>query len=174
MAGITHPFVSAKADVADTSLVRASDWNNTHTGFEWYRTTADITNSTTTPASLTGLACAIAINEVINFIVYLNTFSAALTTGIGISVTGPVSPTLFNLALLSGSSASAAMSIGVAALSTQAITTGMASTTLPQLTIVHGFLVNGSTGGTVQIQFASEVASSLVTVRRGALLVVHR
>jgi|GEM_PF-6457390 len=174
MPAIDHLFISAKADGADNTLIQPGDWNADHVGLEWYRTGLDVTNSTVTPADLPFLAFPIAANEAVNFIAYIHSFAAALTTGIGISATGPAAPTAVSLTLLSGSGAGTAMSIGVAAFATRAITTGHASITLPQLTIVHGAIVNGANAGTVQLRFDSEVAASLVTVRRGALLLVYR
>ena len=36
MPTLTHLFVSAKADGADATLVRASNWNAAHDGLEWF------------------------------------------------------------------------------------------------------------------------------------------
>lgn len=178
MPAIDHLFVSAKTDGADATVVRPSDWNAAHVGLEWYRTTADLTNSTVTPSNLTGLAFAIAASEVVNFILYINSFAAALTTGIAISATGPASPTAVSITMATGMSAGTAVNMltppGVAAFATRVIGLGHSSITLPQITIVHGAIQNGTTAGTVQLEFSSEIAASLVTVRRGALLLVYR
>ena len=65
MAGITHAFVSAIQDGADTSLVRPVDWNAAHIGLTIVRKTADeIVNNSTTLQNDDHLLLAVAANEI--------------------------------------------------------------------------------------------------------------
>lgn len=174
MVKVAHAFQSAVSDGPDATLIRPSNWNDGHLGLEWYRTAADHTNSTTTPTNVTGLAFPIAAGELVNFVAYLNFFAAALTTGIRTRWTGPAAPTAVNLAQVTPSSASAAAMQGAAGFGVDLIGVGAWSTSLPGLVILHGHVTNGSNAGTVQLLVGSEVAGSLITLRRGALLLVYR
>lgn len=174
MVTLAHAFQSSVSDGTDDTLVQPSDWNAGHLGLEWYRTSADHTSTTTTPTNVVGLAFPIAVNEVVSFIVYLNFFTAALTTGIRTRLIGPAAPVAVNLAQVTPSSAAAAAMQGAAGYGVDLIGAGAWSTTLPGLAILHGHVANGPNTGTVQLLAGSEVANSLVTVRRGALLLVYR
>lgn len=174
MVKVAHAFQSAVSDGPDATLIRPSNWNDGHLGLEWYRTAADHTNNTTTPTNVAGLAFPIAAGEVVNFIAYFNFLAAAVTTGIRTRVTGPTAPTAVNLAQATPSSASAAAMQGAAGYGVDMIGVGAWSTSLPGLAMIHGHVSNGPNAGTVQLLVGSEVASSLVTLRRGALLLVYR
>jgi hypothetical protein len=174
MAELRHAFQSTVPEGPDPLQVRSSNWNEGHIGLEWHRSGADHTNSTVTPTNVAGMAFPIAANEFVNFVALVSAFAAAANTGLRLRATGPASPATVTLTALTPASASAVIALGAAAFGADLLGTGSSSTTLPGLTIVHGFIANGPNAGTVQLQAGSEVAGSLVTVRAGALLVVFR
>jgi hypothetical protein len=174
MAGITHTFVSGKTAAADATLVDGPNWDAAHTGVEWYRTTGDHVNATTTPTDVSGLAFALAASEIVNFRLEFMAYSSAATVGVRLQFTGPASPTLVTIAGIGWSSATAVLPIAVAAFATDMVWTGDSATAgVPNLHIVHGYIQNGSNSGTVQAKIGTEVAGT-VTIKRGAWLAVYR
>ncbi len=132
----------------------------------WTKLAADVVNSTVTLASVTGLSFAASANTTY-LVDVIGTFqSAATTTGIALalsipsgSVTGssehPISTTGGNLNEQIATGATTGATTGVRA----------AATNVP---IVSRYIVAiGATGGTVQLQFRSEVAASAVTMKAG-------
>jgi len=136
--------------------------------------TADQSNSTTTLADVAGLAFPVLANTdyLFEFIVVFQT--AATTTGIRLDINGPSSPTyvvwwreiplaaqtagtdnIQDRQLVGYQSDAATGSIGVANQNYVARITGVLS--------------NGANPGTLQLQFASEVAASAVTIKKGSL-----
>lgn len=141
------------------------------------RITQDSVNSTTTLANIVGAAFPIAANEVLHFEARLILFTAATTTGAAFGVTGPASPTRVRLAAQHTNSggtatqprqAAAFGAIGAAFVST------WATVSPGQWDMVYGSINNGPNAGTVQLQFASGVAASAVTVEASSLILVYR
>ena len=171
---IKHTFTSAKSDGADTTLVRPSDWNADHIENEkLVRVTADVSNSTTTFADITGLSFSVDANKDYIFEAWLIFQTAATTTGIAIAGNGPASPTAFVL--------HAAIPVGITLyasdsnLASRAYDTGTPSTGIDVAnanTLAHvvGILRNGVNAGTFALRFKSEVAASAVTIKIGSVL----
>jgi hypothetical protein len=130
----------------------------------WLKLAADVSNSTTTLANVTGLSFNGAANT--TYVVdVIGTFqSAASTTGIALALdipSGSVSGQVIHPS--SGTALTGTEQIADAA--TTGATTGVraVATNVP---IMATFIVAvGATGGPVQLQFRSEVAASAVTMK---------
>lgn len=134
------------------------------------RITANVSNSTTSMANLTGMFWTIAANRSY----YLSCdliFQAASTGGLKMAFTGPASPTQVEYCLDEAISASARADACTAAANTS-FATVVGATTITTATTnwpahFYGTIENGANSGTLQIQFAS-VASVSTTVERGS------
>jgi hypothetical protein len=132
----------------------------------WIKLAADVANSTVTLASATGLSFAATANT--TYLVELvGTFqSAATTTGIAVALSIP-SGSVSGMAEHPISATSPNSNEQIATGATTGVTTGVraAATNVP---IIGKYIVAvGATGGTVQLQFRSEVAASAVTLKAG-------
>lgn len=134
------------------------------------RLTADVTNSTTTLANVTGLAVAVDANSTYAIDARVMFQTAAITTGIRLSQTVPAGATVV-------AQWSTPTSLTAATLANQrAADTGAASTAIDVAnanTLATGSLlvITGATAGNLQIRFASEVAASNAVVKTGSNLV---
>lgn len=133
--------------------------------------TSDVTNSTTTIANVTGLSFPVAANTDYRMVCSLLYRSAATTTGIKVSVTGPSTPTsvtgMFNTYVSAAAAATVQGSLF------RAYDGGVASTGVDTINVdtpgtLDVVLRNGANAGTLQVRFNSEVATSTVTVKAGS------
>ena len=174
MAGIKHPKVLPGTDDSDPNTASPSDWNAEHTGLQWFGLAADIANSTTTLADITGFTWSLTATEGCSFTAHIFHVAAALTTGITLGLTGPASPAMYRAALMSGTGATTFQTIGVTGTAYSSMsTTAVWSITLPNLTIWTGHIKNGTTAGTIQLRFAAEVAAAM-TLQQGSYVTVVR
>lgn len=130
----------------------------------WIKLTADITNSTTTLANVTNFTF-VALANTTYLIDIMATFqSVALTTGIALAINIPsgsvssffehaISVTATNPIEQITDAAAIAATTGVRAINTNVPLIGKA------------IVAVGATGGTVALQFRSEVATSAVTMK---------
>jgi hypothetical protein len=130
----------------------------------WIKLAADVANSTVTLASVTGLTFTALANT--TYVVELvGTFqSAATTTGIALALKIP-SGSISGFAEHAISTTGSNINEQIADTTTPGATTGVraAATNVP---ILGKYIVAvGATGGTVQLQFRSEVAASAVTMK---------
>jgi len=132
----------------------------------WSKLTADIVNSTVTPAAATGLSFAAAANTMY-LVELIGTFqSAAATTGIALALDIP-SGAVSGMIVHPSSATSLTGAKQMADAGTTGATTGgrAAATNIP---IRANFVVSvGATAGQVQLLFRSEVAASAVTLKAG-------
>jgi len=131
----------------------------------WLKLSADVATSTITLASVTGLSFTAAANT--TYIVELvGAFqSAATTTGIALAL--PAGAGVAGLAQHAISLTALGPVEQIAAGASVGVTSGVraAATNIP---ISGRWIVQaGATGGTVQLQFRSEIAASTVTMRAG-------
>ncbi|RDV06079.1 hypothetical protein DXH95_01125 [Sphingorhabdus pulchriflava] len=132
----------------------------------WQKLVADVANSTTTLAAVTGLSFTSSANSSYLIKVYGALQSAATTTGAALAVDIP-SGSVVGQAQISSSATAAQVTEQIADNATTGVTTGVraATTNVP---FYAWFRVDiGATGGTVQLQFRSEVAGSAVTLKAG-------
>lgn len=130
----------------------------------WQKLGADVANSTTTLAAVTGLSFAATVNT--SYLVEVaGTFqSAATTTGIALALDIP-SGSVSGLSWHSTSGTAMGCSEQIADNASTGVTSGVraANTNIP---FVARFIIAiGATGGTVQLLFRSEVAGSAVTIK---------
>ncbi len=130
----------------------------------WQKLAADVANSTTTLAAVTGLSFTAAANTTYLVEVFGTFQSAATTTGIALALDTP-SGTVSGQVLHPSSATALTGTEQIADNATTGATTGVraAATNVP---VLASFIVAvGPTGGAVQLQFRSEVAASSVTMK---------
>jgi hypothetical protein len=129
--------------------------------------TADVSNSTVTPAAITGLSFPVAANQ--NYTLECNLiYQAASTGGLVVSFTGPASPTQVSYSLNEGLSATTSgfsATTGTTFATTLGGVVTTAATNFPAY--LEMALENGATAGTVQVMFQSAAAVA-TTVKRGS------
>ena len=132
----------------------------------WQKLSADVSNSTIALAAVTGLSFTAAANTTYVVEVIGAFTTAATTTGIALALDIP-SGSIIGLAIATTSAATIGSVEQVADSATTGATTAVraANTNTP---ITAQFVVAvGATGGSVQLQFRSEVAASAVTMKAG-------
>lgn len=140
------------------------------------RVTADVNNSGTGFADITGLVVPLSANRKYAIEAYLFYITAATTTGARFGCNGPTSPALLALGQDSASTPGIA-GTNIASGVISAYDTAMAaSTTGPgavrAIAQIQGTIEVGSNAGNFAMRYASEVAASAVTVQRGSYLKV--
>lgn len=142
-------------------------------GWTWQKLGADVSNSTVTLASVTGLSFTAAANA--TYLVELvGTFqSAATSTGIALALdipSGSVSGLLIHatLATVLGGSEQIADS------ATTGATTGVRAAATNTPIIARWIIAIGGAGGTVQLQYRSEIAASAVTMKAALTALGYR
>lgn len=127
-----------------------------------------VSQTTTTYADVTGMTFSVAANtnyEVSCSIIYQ---TAATTTGIGISLNGPASPTLIAGQFISNSTATALNGRSFNAYNGTGKTTGVTTANANTYGLFSASFRNGATAGTLALRYASEVAGSSVSIRPGS------
>jgi hypothetical protein len=130
----------------------------------WQKLAADVANSTVTMTPVTGLSFTALANTTYLVDVFGAFQAAAATTGIAVALDIP-SGSIIGQVIANLSATALAANEQVADNATTGVTTGVraANTNTP---LTARFIVAvGATGGTVQLQFRSEVAASAVTMK---------
>jgi hypothetical protein len=138
--------------------------------------TADVSNSTTSFADVTGLTCPLLANKRYVVTAFLHIISAATTTGVQIGYNIGAAPSLAQfsaLEVVTNSATAAALSSGA---QTARDTAVIVQTTGPAAigpAIMSG-VIQPSADGTFAIRLVSEVAASAVTVKAGSYLEIRQ
>ena len=111
---------------------------------------------------------AIGANEVWSFEAVLFFLTAAATTGIVTTLSGPASPANVVITMETGESATVWRTLPGAAF--DAALVGTAGLTTVLVAKVKGTVENGTNAGTLALKFRSEVNGSNVTVKRGSFV----
>lgn len=130
----------------------------------WQKLAADVANSTVTLAPVTGLSFAATPNTSYLLQVFGALQSAATTTGAALAVDIP-SGTVIGQTVINSSTTGVLATEQIVDNATTGVTTGVraANTNIP---VQAWFRIDvGATGGTVQLQFRSEIAASAVTMK---------
>lgn len=137
----------------------------------WASLSVDVSNSNGTPntlADVTGLSFSVEAGKTYWFKANIGYTAAATTTGSRWTVSGPSAPTsLFYTAIYNN--AATAPITSWASTYQQPSGASAGSSTSINVAIVEG-RITPSQGGTVVIQFASEIASSAITAKAGSYL----
>ena len=139
----------------------------------WTTLAADVANSTTTLAAVTGLSFTAAANTSYLVQLFGALQSAATTTGATLAVDIP-SGSIVGRTTINSSATAMLTTEQIADNATTGITTGVraANTNVP---VEAWFRIDiGATGGTVQLQFRSEIAGSAVTMKAGLTTMGYR
>lgn len=137
-------------------------------------------SSSTSLSNITALVCALEANATYEVTAYVKFQSAATTTGLNLGFTVPTGATPFlevEVPIVNTAAASALKLNHPAAGSTTAgnVTgTGTTAINSDHTATIKGVVSMGGTAGNLQLQFASEVGSSAVTLQVGSILVVKR
>jgi hypothetical protein len=149
---------------AHTPLAKQSEAGGGGDPWVWQKLAADVANSTVTVAPVTGMSFTAAANTTYLVEVIGAFTSATTTTGIALALDIPSGAVIGqSVAAISATALGATEQIADNA--TTGATTGVraAATNVP-LRCTYIVAV-GATGGTVQLQFRSEVAASAVTMK---------
>lgn len=136
---------------------------------------SDVTNNNATAntiADVTGLSFSVTAGETYHFEFFIPYTSAATTTGSRWSVNGPGSPTLLNYTSQYTLTATS-MTTNYATAYDIPAASNATSLTAGNVAWIAG-IIKPSANGTVIARFASEVASSAITAKAGALLKWYR
>lgn len=128
---------------------------------------SDVSKTSNAYSDVTGISFSVAANtnyELSCSVIYR---TAATTTGIGIALNGPTSPTTVAGQFLSSSSATALNGRSFNAYNGTGKTTGVQTANADTYGLFNASFRNGSTAGTLTLRYASEVNGSSVTVRTG-------
>jgi hypothetical protein len=119
----------------------------------------------------TGLSFAVTANTTYLFAAYIVFRSAALTTGLRLGATVPTFNTYAGTVRIpiAADAAAAAWHGSLTTSGDSVVGSGVEAINTDYVAVVHGILVP-SANGTFQLQHASEVAASNVTIRRGSVL----
>lgn len=128
---------------------------------------ADQASSVVTYADVPGLFFPIQPNHAYTFRFFLMFTTAVNTTGLGLQLTGPASPTFLRYAAEIATSATALSRFSGTAFGTS-MQAGASAGATAIVARVEGYLLNGASAGDLVLQFRSEVAASAVTIRLGS------
>lgn len=126
---------------------------------------ADVTNSTTTIANVTGLSFAVTSGTTYRFYIVIPYTSAATTTGSRWTLTGPAN-TLFSYTSKYTLTATT-QTVNYASANDIPAAANASSLTAGNVCIIEG-LIKPSANGTLQVRFASEVAASAIVAKAGS------
>lgn len=127
---------------------------------------ADVTRAATTYADVTGMNFTVAANRNYELKCSIIYRSAATTTGIGIALNGPASPTLVAGQFTSNSTATALNGRSFNAYNGTGKTTGVTTANADTYGLFNAYFRNGTTAGTLTLRFAGETTTT-VTIRAG-------
>jgi hypothetical protein len=138
----------------------------------WQRTklAVDATNNTITPTDVAGLGFEMLPSFDYEFEFLIPFQSALLTTGFGLSLSGPGSPVLLVAEIRVPISLGIEIIRNTNAYGVEALGTGIDAVNAPRVAKIKGLVRNGTTAGTLTARFRSEVLLSAVTVKAGALV----
>lgn len=128
---------------------------------------ADVTNSTTTIANVTGLSFAVVANTTYRFYIIIPYTAAATTTGSRWTLTAPAN-TIFSYTSKYTLTATT-QTVNYASANDIPAAANASSLTVGNLCIIEG-VVRPSANGTVQVRFGSEVAASAIVAKAGATI----
>lgn len=147
--------------------------NSVASGLQSVTTTADVTNNNAvanTIADVTGLSFPVVAGQRYWFVFTIPYTAAATTTGSRWSISGPASPTeLRYKSEYSLTATTITINEGLSAYDTPAASNATSAATGSNLAVIEGFIMP-SANGNVIARFASEVLSSAIVAKRGALV----
>jgi len=134
------------------------------------RKLADTTNSTTTLADVAGMSITVEANRDYLIEAWLLVDTAVATTGIAVGVNGPASPIQIGGFFRTTVSNGTLDGGGFTSYNQTGQNTSSLLATTGNFVKLDCLFRNGSTAGTFTLRFASEIASSGVTVKAGSVL----
>lgn len=171
--GGTYPNPAFAADMATQAELdaHAALASGVH-GERQAKKSADQTASVTALADVTDLAFSVAASTDYAFDFWIAYQTDATTTGIGLAINGPASPTLVSYtADISGFAGDSGNSTyhGMGTALDDAIVSGsVANAATIYVARLWGLLRNGATAGTLALRVRSEIGGSVVTVHQGS------
>lgn len=130
---------------------------------------ADVTNSTTTIADVTGLSFPVVAGGRYWFRFAINYTAALASTGSRWSINGPATSDLDFRSEYSLSTTTQTINEGLSAYDNPAAANLTSASTGSNMAVIEGFLT-ASADGTVIARFASEVAASAIVARAGSVV----
>ena len=131
-------------------------------------------------AEIPQLTTTLVANAVYEFSAYITFRSAATTTGINLGFSAPLGsrPMLEIVVPIVSTASSNALSLrfpsGINTITGSVLGTGVTAANLDHTARIIGTIVTGGLGGNFQIQFASEVTLSAITLQVGSTITMTR
>jgi hypothetical protein len=153
--------------------IAAYDPGMNHAAYGAYSTANQALTSQATPQNSTNLVATVAANKAYYVRATLPFALAGIASGYKFAVTGPASPSVVRLTGVVNNGVTIAVA-GIATVTALGTVTGGALAAIgDHYAEIEGTFVNGSTAGTLQVQFSQNVSdSSAVTLYKGASLIV--
>lgn len=135
--------------------------------------TSDQASSSTSFADVTSMTFAVAASQTIAFRFELVYQSALTSTGIGLAVNGPASPTRLSYSTVIYTAGTNAQTINVSETYDAGTNAAPGTANANFIATVSGLLVNGSNAGTFALRVKSAVGGSAVTIKAGSVGLVY-
>lgn len=158
--------VGAQGVKGDTGLqgaTGADGWNRTKLG-------ADQSSTVVAPANVPGLAFAALANTDYEFEFVIPFTTAAITTGLGLSLGGPAGFALLAYKIIVPTAVAAESFRYANAYDSELLTTAIDAANTARLATIKGILRNGANAGNVSAKWRSEVAGSAAVIKQGAVV----
>lgn len=164
---VKHAFTNPKADGADTTITRPSDWNADHTGIQFTLLTADMgAKSDTALADVTSMSFTVAATTSYFFDFNVFWVAGATTTGLSLSINGPtIGAGVMRFAAI-GPTTVTAFRMTAYGTAYEALCTIPDSIIAGNMALFRGFITTGATAGSVVLRYAPDAAATL-TIQRG-------
>jgi hypothetical protein len=147
---------------------------------QWITPSQDVTNSTTTIADVTGMTIALEANSSYLCDGTIDFETDATTTGIGLTINSALSDYVrwahrFSIPTTQSGSVAPTVALGRAPQTGTNVSASVDTANATMMATVNASIVTGPTAGTATVQFKSEVAASVATVRKaGSVLHCHK
>lgn len=136
----------------------------------WATLSTHVLTGSTTMQSVTGLSFAVSSASIYRYEFSLAWQSISSATGLALGVNGPASPLLVVYEVSVSSGLGGMLMKNNRAFGVQTIASpGSSAANLDNYAYVDGITRTGANAGTLQLQFASEVAGSTVSIRAGSV-----
>lgn len=136
----------------------------------WVTASTHVLTGSTTMQSVTGLSFAMSSLAIYRFEFVMGWQAISSATGLALGVNGPASPTLLNYEVSVSSGLGGMLMKNDRGFGVQTVASlGSSAANLNNYAYLGGVVRTGTANGTLQLQFASEVAGATVSIRGGSV-----
>lgn len=163
-------FATYNSQGALKTIIEGSTVGPVSTGWSMTVLDSDVVNNNATPntiADVTGLSFGVVSGQQYNFRFVINYTSASTATGSRWSINGPAATDLRYGSQYSLTTTAITFNPGLGVYNLPATSNATSASTAANMAFIEGYILP-SADGTVIARFASEIASSAITARRGS------